>query len=349
MFDFRSDLMSGSSARSVQAMVAAADEPPAFGHREDREQRRLEAMVADIAGFEDALFVPTCTLANQIALKLWCKPGREVLVDAAGHLASVEAASTDALTGAKTRSLIGVRGHLSPDQVNAELEERPTGLDLIWVEDTHMRAGGTVMPRDWLPQIATAASEKGLPVHLDGSRAWNAAVARGDGLDRICAGAKSLAVSLNKALGAPAGSLLLGSSSFIAEAVQLRSTFGGAWRPVGVLAAGAIPAVEDFRPRLALDHERASRFAAGLQRRLSEACAVDTPDTNIVLVHIPTEIDAQAFLGILANRRISAIKLGGNTLRFVIHARIDDAAIEAAIDALEHALTKATSRVETTE
>ena len=347
MHDFRSDLMSGSSAQSVQAMVDAAQNAPAFGHREDREQKKLEALVAELAGFEDALFVPTCTLANQIALKLWCQPGSEVVLDATCHLASVEAASTEVLTGAKTRSLAGVRGHLDPDQVKAEFEQRAAGLALIWLEDTHMRAGGTVMPRDWLPRIARAAGSKGVPIHLDGSRAWNAAIARNEGLDRVCAGAHSLALSLNKALGAPLGSLLLGSSDFIAEAVQVRSAFGAAWRPVGIVAAGAIPAVEGYRPRLAMDHERASRLSDGLRQRLGDTCTVDAPDTNIVLVHLRPAANPQAVLDALANRGVAAIKLGGSVLRFVVHARTDDTAIDAAIDALEQALTQASVRAET--
>ena len=288
--DFRSDLMAGIPPAARESMLLAAAQDPEMGARDDPHQSRLERTVADLAGFEDALFLPTCTLANQIALRLWCRPGDAVVAAADSHVAGHEAASTAGLSGVTARRLAGMRGHLPPEAVQAALaqprrpEEQPTRL--VWLENTHMRAGGTVAPDGWIIAIANTCSDAGVKLHIDGSRLWNAEAATGRSLAVLASAADSLSLSLNKALGAPAGSLLLGSRASIREALAVRATLGANWRPVGFLAAGALAAVQGRHARLQDDHRRARVLHAGLSRSLGPLAGM-MPDTNIVLVTTP--------------------------------------------------------------
>ncbi|ONG59129.1 hypothetical protein BKE38_00170 [Pseudoroseomonas deserti] len=342
--DFRSDLMSGIPPAALQAMLQAARGMPEMGFRDDPFQLRLEREVAELAGFEDALFVPTCTLANQIALRLWCRPGDAILAASDSHVASSEAASTAGLAGVAVRRLAGRCGHLGPAAVQAALAQshgpgtQPTRL--VWLENTHMRAGGTLAPAGWGAAIGKLSRASGLRVHLDGSRLWNAETATGLPLAPLAEGADSLSLSLNKALGAPAGSLLLGPRDFIREAVAVRGTLGGAWRPVGFLAAAAIEALNGRTERLRADHERAGR----LHGELAEAfgpLAGRAPDTNIVLLTLPAGSAASEIVDRLRREQVLALALDETTLRFVTHARIDDQAVAQAVDAVRRALCTA--------
>jgi len=339
--DFRSDLMAGIPPAAREAMLWAAAQDPEMGSRDDPHQARLERAVADLAGFEDALFVPTCTLANQIALRLWCRPGDATVAAADSHVAGQEASSTAGVAGVTVRRLAGRRGHLAPEAVQAALaaprraEEQPTTL--AWLENTHMRAGGTVTPVGWGGAIASACREAGVRLHLDGSRLWNAEAATGLSLAALATGADSLSLSLNKALGAPAGSLLLGSRAFIREALAVRATLGANWRPVGFLAAGALSAVNERAGRLQDDHRRARLLHAGLSRALG-SLAGEAPDTNIVLVTIPPGMPATHATMALLEVGVMVLPLDHTTLRFVVHARIDDEAVARAVDATARVL-----------
>ncbi|MBR0665450.1 aminotransferase class I/II-fold pyridoxal phosphate-dependent enzyme [Roseomonas hellenica] len=339
--DFRSDLMAGIPAAARAAMLRAAGEAPEMGLRDDPHQSRLERMVSELAGFEDALFVPTCTLANQIALRLWCRPGDIVLTAAGSHVAGPEAASTAGLAGVAVRQLEAARGHLRPETLRAALAgpARPGDQParLVWLENTHMRAGGTIAPGDWVREIGGTCREAGLRLHIDGSRLWNAEAATGLTLAALAEAADSLSLSLNKALGAPAGSLLLGSRDFIREALAVRATLGASWRPVGFLAAGAIEAVAGRAGRLGDDHRRARLLHAGFSHALGPL-AGEAPDTNIVLVATPPGTAAMEVAEALGKAGVLALPLDAATLRFVLHARIGDAAVARAVDAVRRAI-----------
>ncbi len=334
--DFRSDLMAGIPRPAREAMLRAAGDDPEMSGRDDPHQSRLERVVAEMSGFEDALFVPTCTLANQIALRLWCRPGDAIIAAADSHVVGSEAASTAGLAGVAARCLSGTRGHLSPDAVRTAVATlrgaggQPTRV--VWLENTHMRAGGTVAPADWSHAIGTTCREAGIRLHLDGSRLWNAEAATGLSLEALARGAGSLSLSLNKALGAPAGSLLLGSRDFIREALAVRATLGASWRPVGFLAAGAIEAVQGRAGRLRDDHRRARLLHAGLSRALGPL-AGEVPDTNIVLLATPSGVTAEGTAAALRESGVLVLPLDGTTLRFVVHARISDEAVARAVEA----------------
>jgi threonine aldolase len=334
--DFRSDLMAGIPPAAREAMLRASDDDPEMGFRDDPHQSRLERSVADLAGFEDALFVPTCTLANQIALRLWCRPGDLLVAAADSHVAGNEAASTAGLAGVAVRRLAGLRGHLAPDAVRAGLAVPRAAADqrtsLVWLENTHMRAGGTVAPPGWNQAIGAACRDADIRLHLDGSRLWNAEAATGLSMVALAAGADSLSLSLNKALGAPAGSLLLGSRDTIREALAVRATLGASWRPVGFLAAAALASVQGRAGRLRDDHRRASLLHAGLSRAFG-SLAGEAPDTNIVLLATPPGLTAPQAAAALQTMGVLVLALDNATLRFVVHARIGDDAVGWAVEA----------------
>ena len=359
MIDLRSDILGGMPDTALQALIAAADDPPAFDIGEDPHQRALEEEVAGLFGFQRALFVPTGTMANQIAVRVRCSPGEIVLADREAHVAVNEAASTAGLNGAALHLLDGVRGHLEAQTVADALCALPRSqsdrrVRLIWLENTHNRAGGTVMPQGWTRAVAAAAREHGVPVHVDGARIWNALVAGGDGRDgsdvndrgaTLVAGADSLTINLNKAVGAPVGSLVLGDGAFIDEAVRVRRMFGGWWRPVGPLAAAARAAIDGFQARLQADHRRAAAFARQLMPHLCGAACVSEPDTNIVMLTLadPTRVDA--FLVRLSAAGVRASNYGHGRMRFVFHARITDRDVEDAAKTVLDTLNEATDHV----
>ena len=316
-------------------MSGAALDTPYFGPREDPHQIRLERRVADLCGFEDALFVPTCTVANQIALRLWTRQKNAVVTEERSHLAAVEFASTAALNQVHLITVAGDRGHLSPDQCRVALADTTAkDIGLVWLENTHMACGGTVMPDGWLPQITSGCATAGVRVHVDGSRIWNAAVKCGVEPGMLLRGADSVAVSLNKGLGAPTGSLLAGSREFIAEAVLMRSAFGAGWRPVGAMAAAGLSVLDGYEKRLSADHELAHELSSRLSACLS-TCGVQVqePDTNIVLLLTQGQGQTTLMCDTFARYGVLTLPLAANVIRLVVHARTKGPAVARAEEA----------------
>ncbi|WP_395344927.1 threonine aldolase family protein [Variovorax sp. UC122_21] len=332
MHDFRSDLMSGAPEGVDGFVLEALKAAPAFGHREDPFQVRLERQIAEMLGFEDSLLVPTCTIANQIALRVWSERGHpRVVSDAHCHLVVAEAASTQILNDVKLETLSGERGHLSAQQVDQHLNAAE-GVPLIWLENTHMAHGGTVMPAGWLAEISKVAGARQAPIHIDGSRIWNAIVKSGVASDQIALGADSLSLSLTKALGAPAGSMILGSREFVRRAVEIRSAFGASWRPIGVVSAAALQVLSGFERRLEQDHRRTQGLASLLTSAFAASAssfAINAPDTNILLLQTPDTAEADALHQFLMERQLMSLRFGASAIRFVVHARTDDGSIAA--------------------
>jgi len=313
--------------------------------------RGLEEEAADLFGFESALFVPTGTMANQIAIRIWCSPGEIILADREAHVATNEAASTAGLNGAAMHLLDGVRGHLDAQTVAAALHAVPRSradrrVGLVWLENTHNRAGGTVMPEGWTRAIAAVAREHGVSVHVDGARIWNTLVAHAGAkalegtavAAAIVDGADSLTVNLNKAVGAPVGSLVLGDRAFIEEAVRVRRMFGGWWRPVGPLAAAARVAMQGFHARLEADHLRTQAFARRVASCLGDMASVSEPDTNIVMLTLVDAANVGPLLSRLRTANVRASNYGNGRIRFVFHSRIADDDAASAADAVAEAL-----------
>jgi threonine aldolase len=324
LFDLRSDCLGPWAPTALRALSAAAVQAPGFSRHDDRHERALAEEACILFGMEDAVFLPTGTLANQIALSLWCGRGEAAIADAASHMATNEAAATAGLSGATLRLLEGERGHPSPDQIVRALQRRAGSAAerrtrLVWLENSHNRAGGALMPSGWQAAIASACESHQVALHLDGARLWHAAVASGQKLAAMARGASSLMVALNKIVGAPVGSLLLGSRAAIDEAARLQKMLGGLWRPVGPLAAAARAAMHDHRQRVEAAHEAASVFASVLIGDLGpEPCAL--PETNIVMIKLGDETHVSTLLARLAGGPVRVSAYGEGRIRCVFHA-----------------------------
>lgn len=347
--DLRSDVLGPLSAECLAAFHAAAVRPPGFGRHDDIEEAALCRAAADMLGFEDALFLPTGTVANQIAVRLHVQPGEAIIADSGSHLATNEASSLAGLNGAILRRLDGHLGHLSPDQIeqclgarDGSAAERRTRL--VWLENTHNRAGGTIMPTGWLGDIADLASRRGLAVHVDGARLWNALAATGEAPPHGLRGATSAMVALNKIAGAPAGALLLGSRTFIDEAARVQKMFGALWRTVGPLAAAGAVALRQWAPRARVAHELAETFAVRVAERCGPACTVNTPQTNIVMLQLIDERHVDRALDVLAASPVRVSPYRNARLRCVFHAGIAPEQVSVAVEVIAGAIARTASR-----
>jgi len=323
--DFRSDTVTRPTPAMRRAMAEAEVGDDVF--EEDPTVRRLEEEIADLLDYPAALFCPTGSMGNQICLRVHARSGMEVIAEARSHVFTFEMGALASLSGLMPRAVEAPRGVLSAALVEPLIQpdlsfRARTGA--IVVENTHNIAGGVVAPRPAVDGILALAAERGLPVHLDGARLWNASAAAGVPEREIARGFSSVMVAFSKGLRAPAGSCVLGSADFVREARRVRKLFGGGMRQVGVLAAAARVALAEERGRLHEDHDNA--------RRLAEGLGVDPAvvETNIVLVETS---DAGRAMAALRDRGVLALPASRTALRFVTHADVGKRDVERAIDA----------------
>jgi len=331
--DFRSDTVTRPTPAMRRAMAEAVVGDDVFA--EDPTVLELQREVASLFGREAALFVPSGSQGNQIAAWLHTQRGEEIAVGEASHSLDWEMAGLAALSGVQARTLPTQRGRIDPEAARAAL--RPAGgfkpaCRLLVVENTHNFHGGAVVPLDHLRALKDVAAERGAAVHLDGARLWNAAVASGTPLEAYGEVADTLMVCLSKGLAAPVGSLLVGDADPIARARDVRKLFGGGMRQVGVLAAPGLLAVRDMRDRLAEDHRRARRLAAGLVAAGGVTLPYGEVETNIVVVELEDR-DAFAVQAHLARSGVRAIAFGASRMRFVTHCDVGDDDVERAVAA----------------
>jgi threonine aldolase len=331
VIDLRSDTVTKPSPAMRRAMAEADVGDDVF--EEDPTVRRLEKTVADLLGFEAALFTPSGTMANQIALRILAPPGTEVILEERCHPFHFEMAGMAALSGLLPRPVPSNGGLPDPQVIRAAVQPdvsyKPR-TSMLFVENTHNLWGGRAFRRRQIEPVLAAAREAKLRVHLDGARLWNAAVATGESERDLARGFDSVTVTFSKGLGAPIGSAVAGSEEFAKEARRVRKLFGGGMRQVGVLAAAAILAL-DNRGRLSEDHARAQRLAngvAGLPGVRIDAAAVET---NIVIFDVA---DAPAFVARLKEHGVLAAGVSKTTVRLVTHLDVDDAGIDRAIEAI---------------
>jgi threonine aldolase len=326
--DLRSDTVTQPTAAMRRAMAEAVVGDDVYG--EDPTVARLERLVAQTAGFEAALFMPSGTMTNQVALAVHVDRGEEVIVPAGAHVYEHELGAMAAIAGAVPRIVAAPGGAPDPadvrDAVTRSKHRAPTGA--VVLENTHNRAGGTVVPLDVAWAVRGVARAEGLPVHLDGARAWNAAVALGVSLAELCAPFDSVSLCLSKGLAAPVGSVLTGSRAFIAAAHRYRKLLGGGMRQAGVLAAAGLVAVETMVDRLALDHERARRLGEELAEVPGVRIDLATVQTNMVYADVG---DADAFVAALASAGVLANPVSRTGVRFVTHADLDDEDVAVAV------------------
>jgi threonine aldolase len=316
MIDLRSDTVTRPTEAMRAAMAAAEVGDDVYG--EDPTVRALEEHVAGLFGKEAALFTPTGSMANVLAVRSLVGVGQEVLCEASAHIARAELGAHGALTGVTMRTWVGRPVDL--DQLEAmfapDLGPFFVPTRAVSMENTHNFGGGTVTPLANMQAVRRFADSRGIGVHLDGARIWNAHVATGTPLREYGGTADVLAVCLSKGLGAPVGSLVVGTAAAIEEARVWRKRLGGGMRQVGVLAAAGRHALDHHLDRLAEDHAH-----AGL---LAEACGVDpeTVDTNIVVVDVP---DAPAVVAACRDEGVLVSAVGPRALRIVTHLGVEDA------------------------
>jgi len=262
IIDLRSDTITKPTPQMRQAMADAAVGDDVFG--EDPTVNQLQKKVTELCGKEAALFVPSGTMSNQIAINTHTQPGDEVICDYGSHIFNYEGGGPALLSGVQVHPLQGQRGVITAEQIKAVIrpaDHHYAKSKLIELENTHNRAGGAIFPLDEINKIKKLADEHQLQMHLDGARLWNAHVATGISLAEWCDPFDSISLCFSKGLGAPIGSILVGSSEFIDRAHRYRKIYGGGMRQVGIIAAAALYALDHHIERLKDDHKRAYQLA----------------------------------------------------------------------------------------
>ena len=339
MVDLRSDTVTRPTDQMRAAMASAEVGDDVFG--DDPTVARLEAEVAALFGHEAALFAPSGSMANQIALQLLIPPAGELLAGADAHVVTFEMGAAAAIGGISTRTWPSVGAALDVDQIAGMI--RPAGFPsaptrAIAVEQTHNLGGGGVVGLQALRALRSVAVEAGVRLHCDGARIWHAHVAEGVLLIEYGRLFDTLSVCLSKGLGAPVGSLIVGSADRIAEARVRRKRMGGGMRQVGILAAAGLYALHHHVDRLAEDHARARRLAAALEPLgVVDAAGVRT---NLVPLDLSkAALDAPALAAAAADHGVLIAAMLPRTARLVTHLDVDDDGIDQAIDVLTRLLT----------
>ncbi len=287
MIDLRSDTVTRPTAAMREAMARADVGDDVFG--EDPTVNRLQRMVADLLGKEEALYVPSGTMANQTCIKVHTVPGDELIAEQGAHVFNYETGGAAFLSSVQVHTIEGHRGAITAADIKKAV--RPSvyympKTRLICLENTHNRAGGTVYPLALIREIHDLAREERIKLHLDGARLWNASVASGITPREYASHFDSVSVCLSKGLGAPVGSVIAGSGAFIQEARHIRKIFGGGMRQAGVLAAAGIYALEHNIDRLKEDHEKASFLAKELSKVRGFSIDLESVQTNIVIMDV---------------------------------------------------------------
>jgi len=335
MIDLRSDTVTKPTPAMRKVMAEAEVGDDVYG--EDPTVNRLQEKAAEITGTEAALFVPSGTMGNQVAIAVHTRPGQEVIVEATSHIYNVEMATMARFSGVQPRVVFGERGVFSAEQVRQAIRPKlyylaQTGL--VCLENTHNAAGGRIWPLSGAREILEVAHAHGIPVHLDAARIFNASVATGTPVSELVRGFDSVMFCLSKGLGCPVGSLLCGSREFIEEARRVRKALGGGMRQAGILAAAGLYALEHHVERLAEDHENARILAQGLAE--IPCLSVTPPETNIVMVEILRGPTAAELAERLKRRGVLVAPAGAGTearkLRLVTHLDVSREDILRTID-----------------
>ena len=333
--DLRSDTVTRPSSAMREAMAHAAVGDDVYG--EDPTVNLLQERVAALLGKEAALYVPSGTMANQIAIAVQTRPGDSVLVSQGAHCMVFESGAAGALAGVQFDVIGDGRGHFTAAEVAAHISPdnhhfAPTTM--VAVENTHNRGGGSIFPQREIAAIAEVARTHRLAYHLDGARILNAAVASGISARELAAPFDTVSLCLSKGLGAPVGSLLAGSKALIHRAHRRRKMLGGGMRQAGILAAGGLYALENNVARLAEDHANARRFAEPLARTPGVVLDAATVETNIVIWELAPEVpmDAAAFVARARDKGLLLNAVAARRLRAVTHLDVDAAACSAAAE-----------------
>lgn len=330
--DLRSDTVTRPTDEMFEAMANAPLGDDVLG--DEPTVMRLEAMAAEMLGKEEALFVPSGTMGNQIAIAVHTRPGDAILLEQESHIVYYEAGAPGAISGVVCWTLPSVRGVIDPESIERSVLRRThhnPGTRLLCLENTHNRAGGAVIPLEWMAEYRALAFHHGLKVHLDGARIFNAAVALECDVMEIAAHVDSVMFCLSKGLRSPVGSVLCGSASFIDEARYWRKRLGGGMRQAGLLAACGIVSLTRYVDRLSEDHRRARELAHQLRQVRGFSVDMDSVQTNMVVV--ACDAPARDVQARLKEQKVWALPVSEHALRLVLHADIDDARVDRAVEA----------------
>ncbi len=328
--DLRSDTITrpGSAMRRVIAEAEVGDDV----HGDDPTVNRLQERVAKELGKEAALYVPSGTMSNQIGVGLHTRPGDQIILEAESHIYHYEAGAPAALSGLWPTLVVTQRG--APSWSDIEKAIAPDNLhkaraSLVCLENTHNRQGGTIVPLQCIDEVGQGCHDRGLKLHLDGARLFNASVATSIPLARWCENVDTVSVCFSKGLGAPVGSCLAGSKEEIDRGRRLRKRFGGGMRQSGLLAAACLYALDHNFSRLQLDHENARMLAEGLDHPRIRVAAL--PETNIVLVDVDEAIGAERLLAALAEKDVLGVAFGPARIRLTTHLDVSKEDCERAL------------------
>jgi threonine aldolase len=338
--DLRSDTVTRPSERMRRAMADAEVGDDVYG--EDPTLARLEARTAELLDYEAALFVPTGSMGNQICARLLAAPGTEVVLESRAHIFNAEMASMAALSGLLPRPIVTSDGILAPEAVEDVLQPdvsyRPR-TSLLWIENTENFWGGKVVPRDAVDALQAMARRRGIALHLDGSRIWNAATAEKISPAEAARGFDTVNVCFSKGLGAPVGSAVVGSRETIAEARRIRKLFGGGMRQAGILGAAALVSIDNIA-RLGEDHRNARALADGLAGLPGVRLDPESVETNIVLFELDPPASAPDLVAALGRRGVLCGAHSRRAIRMVTHLDVSREDVAAAVSAAASALAE---------
>jgi len=338
--DLRSDTVTKPTPAMRKAMAEAEVGDDVYG--EDPTVNSLQEKVARLLGKEAALFVPSGTMANQLAIKSHTQPGDEIIIESTSHAYNFEGGATAALSGVQFYCIKGDRGILGASQIEEAI--RPAdhhfpSTKLICLENTHNRGGGAIYPLEKVRQISNLVNSKGLTLHLDGARLWNASIATGIKPGEYAQWADSVSVCLSKGLGAPVGSLVAGSKAFIDRAHRFRKMFGGGMRQAGIIAAAGIYALDHHMERLDEDHRNANRLARALKEIKGVSIHPEHVETNIILFDITqTGLSAPQLAEKMKAEGVLIHAVNRNQIRLVTHLDVTHEDVEKALTAFRNIL-----------
>ncbi len=336
LIDLRSDTVTKPSPEMRKAMYEAEVGDDVY--KEDPTVNKLQEYVAELFGKEASLFVPSGVMANQISLKVLTSPADEIICEKDAHIFHYESGSPAALSGVQLYPVAGENGIMNAEQIEDAIRPKEAyympRTKVIEIENTHNRAGGVIQPLKNITEIRKLADKYKLKMHLDGARIWNASVATGIPIKEYASYFDSVSACFSKGLGAPVGSIIVGSKDFIKEAFRVRKAWGGGMRQVGILAAAALFAVKNNIERLKEDHEKARQLARAMSEMKNIEVNLETVQTNIIIFKI-TKIKAGTFSKKLAEKGVLISPTGKNTLRAVTHLDVSYSDIYSAIEKIE--------------
>ncbi len=342
MIDLRSDTVTKPSLKMRQAMATAEVGDDVLG--EDPTVNNLQDSMASLLRKEAGLFMPSGTMANQVAIKTHIQPGDEIIIDQDAHIFYYECGATAVISGGQFHCLAGERGILSAEAIAAAI--RPPDIHqppsrLVCLENTHNRGGGSVYTVEDIRSIARLTSALNIRVHLDGARLFNAALANGTTVEEFASQVDSVSICFSKALGTPAGSMLCGPAGFIDEARRYRKMLGGGMRQVGILAAACLYALDNHVDRLGEDHENAKKLAQTLSQMPGIQVDPQTVVTNIVLFDVSgTGMGADALAEGLEAQGVLTIPFGPTKIRAVTHMDVSAADVDKALEIIARFLNE---------